>query len=263
MILHSLHLPPSVPIRVLAPYLDTNNPQLRSFVRDWFQGHDNAGPGVSPLRPVNYEDYRDFVLRQVNRNEEVPAPFVEYIYERHPGKALLVFAYASRRATVVPKLQELRKKLEDTPQQREKTDAEILPQREKKRQNEMLRQREKEQLSEILLAEHIVSNAIWLKENDFAEQYSKAMPEATAELVKLAKHKQWWVRLYVAEMMRRHAGLREPSVLKQLASDNNQLVAKAANKNPFPPKPFNIPKRADPYETLQKIIDAPKAAPAE
>lgn len=55
-ILDLLDLPSSIVVRTLAPYLNTDNRNLRSFVRDWFQGHDNAaapGPGMPPLQPVN------------------------------------------------------------------------------------------------------------------------------------------------------------------------------------------------------------------
>jgi hypothetical protein len=81
---------------------------------------------------------------------------------------------------------------------------------------------------EIELAAHIVSNAIWLNQNKFDEQFQKALPEATDELTKLAKQDQWWARLYVAEIMRQHRELRQPDVLQQLSTDSNGLVSEAA-----------------------------------
>jgi hypothetical protein len=183
-ILHLLDLPPKNVVRVLAPYLNADNPNLRSFVRDWFQGHDNAaapGPGLPPLQPVNYDDYKDYARGKLNTNEEVPNAFVEYIYGRSPDRAMLVFYYAHR-------------------------------------------QRD----NDVLLAEHIVTNAIWLKENDFSERFQKALPEAANELATLAKHQEWWARLYVAWIMRQHPELRDRVVMEQLQKDSNALVSKAA-----------------------------------
>jgi hypothetical protein len=69
------------------------------------------------------------------------------------------------------------------------------------------------------------------KENKFTERFQKALPEANAELVKLSKHNQWWVRLYVAKTMRRHPELRQDNVIASLSKDSNSLVAKAAAPN--------------------------------
>jgi hypothetical protein len=177
-ILHRLDLQPSIPIRVLAPYLDSENEQVRDFAREWFQGYDRA-VGEDPLRA-----YRSFVTRQLSRNEEIPAAFIEYVYERlPPGKAMEVFHFGRW-----------------PPQKKD---------------------------SDVILAEHIVSNVIWLKENGFAERFQKALPEANTELAKLAKHKQWWARLYVVWTMRRHPELRQTDVLQQLASDSDPQVNKA------------------------------------
>lgn len=88
-IVHWLDVPPSVVIRTLAPHLDAANPNLRSFVRDWFQGHDNGGPD-DPLKPVNFRDYVSYA-----RNNP-PAAFVDYLFERSPDRALIVFYRATR-----------------------------------------------------------------------------------------------------------------------------------------------------------------------
>lgn len=96
-ILDLLNIQPAIVIEVLAPYLDADEPKLRSFVRDWFEYHDKAaapGPVLPPLQPVNYSDYKDYIRGKIIRNEEVPEPFVEYIYERLPGYALIAFYHA-------------------------------------------------------------------------------------------------------------------------------------------------------------------------
>jgi hypothetical protein len=79
---------------------------------------------------------------------------------------------------------------------------------------------------EILLSEHIINNAIWLGENGFDERYNKSLPEAQQNLEKLAKHKEWWVRLYVAEIMRQHRELRQDEVIRTLSKDSDPIVAK-------------------------------------
>ena len=90
VILSLLNFPASVPIRVFAPYLDTENRQLRDFVHSWFGSHDmahTAPPGAPPIKPVNYEDYLEYVEGKVTHKEDIPAPFIKYIYERAPGRA--------------------------------------------------------------------------------------------------------------------------------------------------------------------------------
>ncbi len=153
----------------------------------------------------------------MNRNEEVPAPFVQYIYERSPGRALLTFQ--SGNVDLSAQLHAIRKNLEAARQGRETKGQDETRQQRQTRQNER---------REILLAEHIVSNAIWLNENGFAERFQKALPDAADELARLAKHDEWWVRLYVASIMRRHRELRAPAIVQQLTADSNELVSKAA-----------------------------------
>lgn len=198
--LDSLNLPASIPIRVLAPYLDAKNRQLRDFSHMWFQFHDGNSRthGKPPLGSVNYYDYMQYVRSRFTKNEEIPTPFIEYIYEQHPGKALLVFAYGAR--------------------------AINLNIRPAQRQNELQARNEME------LSERVVSSALWLKDKEFSDRFQKALPEATAELAKLAKHDQWWARLYVAEIMRQHRELRDAAVLEQLRKDSHALVSKTAKE---------------------------------
>ena len=219
LILDFLDLPPSVPIRVLAPYLDTENPQLRLFARSWFQYHDSSSRthGRPPLGSVNYYDYMSYVRSRISRGEDIPAAFIEFIYERHPGKAFLVFAYGGN-ADLSAQLHPIRKNLEAARQGRETQGQDEIHQQRQSRQNER---------REILLAEHIVSNAIWLKENGLSERFQAALPEAKVELVKLAKN-EWWARLYVAEIMRRYPDLQDRAVMEQLREDSDALVSNAA-----------------------------------
>ena len=126
-ILQFLELPPSIPIRVLAPYLDAENENLRNFAGGWFHNHDSneRTHGNPPLGSVNYHEYMEYVRSRLNRNEDIPPGFIKFIYERHPGKALLVFAYANRHTDAAAQLREIHKALEAARQGRERTPAEI------------------------------------------------------------------------------------------------------------------------------------------
>jgi hypothetical protein len=229
-----LEVPPRIPIRLLAPYLDSENEQLRSFARVWFHNHDSHEHihGKPPLGSVNYHEYMAYVRSSLNRNEEIPVGFIKYIYDKHPDKALLVFAYANRYADATALLQAMGKALEARRQGRELTAEEKRQMRETQQQTKLRQQHKKHQLWEILLAEHTVSNAIWLKENDeFPHRFKAAIPEASTQLDALAK-KEWWARLYVVYIMRQHPELRLEGVLQKLKDDSNELVREAAQATP-------------------------------
>ena len=82
--------------------------------------------------------------------------------------------------------------------------------------------------SDIELAEHIVSNALWLNKNGFADRFQQTLPEANEQLTKLANRQEWWARLYVAYIMRQHGELRRGDVIERLSNDSNELVQEAA-----------------------------------
>lgn len=253
VILDRLDLQPSISIRVLAPYLDSENKQLRDFARDWFRCYDK----------VAFEDpwkaYGSYVGNRLTRNEKVPREFVEYLYERSPERALLVFLRAARLGNTVARLMKLQEKRE--------ADLQKIGQNELDRRDDELaarlaewnkkmaaiqgkypppvppvpplppmtnppdvipRQLGEKLQKEILLAEHIVSNAIWLKKKKFDEQFQKALPKAKQQLAKLAEYDQWWARLYVVQIMRRHRELRLDDVLDRLSRDSNALVSELA-----------------------------------
>lgn len=215
-VLQVLDLPPGVVIDALSPYFNVNDVKVRSFVRDWFQNHDNGGSDESPLKRVNFEDYADYVRKKLQRKENIPEGFVDYLFERSPGRALLIFNLADRHGETVDRLKAMRRELD----QRGNVGPNKLP--------PLPPPKEGLGRKEIVLAEHIISDAYWLHKNKFDEQSKAALPEAMAELEKLAKHKQWWARLYVVHIMRRHHGLLQDHILRQLAEDENELVSKAA-----------------------------------
>jgi hypothetical protein len=225
-----LDVPPRIPIRVLAPYLDAENEQLRDFVRGWFNHHDSNEyiHGKPPLGSLNYHEYMEYVRSRLNRNEEIPDGFIRYIYEKHPGKALLVFAYANRSTGAAPLLQAMGKAFEARRQGRELTAEEKRQMQATQQQTKLRQQHKKHELWEILLAEHTVSNAIWFKENDpYPHRFQAATSDATIQLSELAK-KEWWARLYVVHIMRQHPELRQDGILQQLKDDRNELVREAA-----------------------------------
>jgi hypothetical protein len=72
-------------------------------------------------------------------------------------------------------------------------------------------------------------------------QTSRVLPRAAAEVQKLATYEDWWVRLYVAKILRQHPAFRTPELVARLAADKNVLVreamAFAARKPEMAPKP--------------------------
>jgi hypothetical protein len=239
-----LEVPPSVPIRVLAPYIDSDNEKLRSFASGWFETHDTdlQARSVPTLAPVNYYDYMQYVRARLSRNEEIPSAFVKYIYERHPGKALLVFAYSNSVDISVARLQGLRKAIDKRLKNAPAHDGApaILPpieipsqQSEPERPAKTEQQLEKENHArlmdrrEIELAEHIVSNAIWLNTYGYTERFQSGLPEANEQLDKLAKG-EWWAKLYVVYIMRQNPSLLKAQTLQKLSEDDNELVQEAA-----------------------------------
>lgn len=192
-----------------------------------------------------YYDYMQYVRARLSRNEEIPSAFVKYIYERHPGKALLVFAYSNSVDISVARLQGLRKAIDkrlknapahdgapaipapiETPGQHSEPETPAKPEQQLEKENHARLMERRE----IELAEHIVSNAIWLNKNGFADRFQQTLPEANEQLDKLAKG-EWWAKLYVVYIMRQNPPLLRDKVLLELAEDKNELVSKAAKSD--------------------------------
>jgi hypothetical protein len=233
IVLSHLELPNSVAIRVLAPCLDSENLQLRDLAHEWFQCHDGSTlRGRPPFGSSNYTDYMDYVRKKYSKNEEVPAAFAEYIYVRDPGKAMLVFAYSDGASETTKLLEQMVQALQAARENHDRTPVQTRALHEQQQQVKSRRQQARANRDEIILAEHIVSNAVWLNENRFAERFQQALPSANAELAKLAKHDKWWARRYVAETMRRHHDLRQAEIVRQLSEDANLQVSQVAKSIP-------------------------------
>ena len=89
VILRYLGVSPGNIVQVLAPCLESDDQRLHEFARRWLQESRRCDPGE--WAAANYQEYLDYVQRQVRNNEEVPAGFVRYIYRRSPGRRRLIF----------------------------------------------------------------------------------------------------------------------------------------------------------------------------
>jgi hypothetical protein len=215
LVIRFLDPKPRIPIRVLAPYLGSDNDQLRDFASDWFDWQFSACPAEGSR---NDQEYANYVGGKMMRKEEIPSGFVEYLFEQSPERALLIFSRAYGQRDVVAKLQHEREKMEAARQGRP------IPQQSAEQQRQQ--EQDREQRRELVLAELIVGNAIRLKGYD--EQFQKALPEAKEQLAKLSKRNEWWARLYVTKIMRQHRELQIAEVLDDLSDDENELVSKQA-----------------------------------
>lgn len=90
----------------------------------------------------------------------------------------------------------------------------------------------------VLLSEHIISNVIWHEEFRFDIRREQRV-QAKDNLTFLSKHKIWWVRLYVAEIMQKHPSLLVEDVVKRLKADENDFVREAMAR--LLEKPVGLP----------------------
>ncbi|TWT99570.1 hypothetical protein Pla108_05130 [Botrimarina colliarenosi] len=255
LVLGKLDIPPGVFIRVLAPHLESENKGLRDFADEWFDGYTRTqhnGP---------FDEVADYVRDVLSRNEEVPSVFTLYLFKRSPGRALLAYNQAAEVGNLVAMMIERRTWDEaQREERRKKGEDRIIPYQllegateqeiaEAKVRNRpftefqpvqdlpavLPRQRDKKLKKEILLAEHLVSHAVWLKKYKFDEQLEGPAQEAKEQLTNLSEHDEWWVRLYVAVIMRRHRELRVSEVWEKLGQDRNVHVSELVTGRPHSP----------------------------
>jgi hypothetical protein len=77
---------------------------------------------------------------------------------------------------------------------------------------------------DLLWAEHVISDAVWKQKHGFDEALGQAKPMAFDQLQALSHNDQWWVRLYVAEVLRRYPDLGTPEMIDRLKTDEHDLV---------------------------------------
>jgi len=196
ILLDQLNAPPQAVVDALAPYVGHQNPNLNSFVSDWLQSHDRAGMNAEDraLSGANFLAYRDFITTRLVKDEDLPEGFVKYIFQRDPGRALLAVSYGYAAAA--------------------------------KQSNQVPDPLTAQQRGKVTLAENTVRQAVWAKENGFTDYLKEIEPEAINSLVELSEHGTWWVRLYVANIMKTNQNLRQPQVINKLKDDENDLVSK-------------------------------------
>lgn len=95
--------------------------------------------------------------------------------------------------------------------------------------------RDREESRMLLWAEHVVNEALWKRENGFLDE-AEADPAALAQLENLSKSTQWWVRLYVAEILAVDAPHRTTVLVTRLSQDTNEHVRNAIKRAIEPPK---------------------------
>jgi len=78
----------------------------------------------------------------------------------------------------------------------------------------------------ILWGEHAIADVLWKHEHKFLPE-GQVEPTAAQQLEKLSMSDHWWVRLYVAEIMRQYKGFRQKKIIERLKQDEHPLVRKA------------------------------------
>ncbi len=87
-----------------------------------------------------------------------------------------------------------------------------------------------EQSRSVRWAEHVISTAIWEKENGFKHAFRQTTRQAVEQLELLSRRDAWWVRLYVAEILHRHPEFRTPEVMTRLKNDQDKLIRQAVTR---------------------------------
>lgn len=77
-------------VEAVMPLLGSNNPDEVKAARGALEGVEDRSAGRRP----DYSTYRAILEERIRAKQELPAPFVRYIYEAHPGEALLAMMRA-------------------------------------------------------------------------------------------------------------------------------------------------------------------------
>lgn len=83
-----------------------------------------------------------------------------------------------------------------------------------------------ERNQDVLWAEHVVEDNLWRQQKNFLED-DETLPEARAEVEKMAAHKEWWARLYAAEIVAQHPEFGTPEMIDAFKNDEHELVREA------------------------------------
>jgi len=76
-------------------------------------------------------------------------------------------------------------------------------------------------------SDHLVKEILWREHWRF-DIDDKVLAVAKSELDAMSQNRQWWVRLYVVQIMRQHPVLRQTEVIQKLQKDEHAMVREAA-----------------------------------
>jgi hypothetical protein len=82
-------------------------------------------------------------------------------------------------------------------------------------------------LRSVRWGEHVVSDYLWKRRHRFDQAADETLASAVKELDAMSRHGTWWVRLYVAQILRQYAQLRTPELIERLKADEHELVRRA------------------------------------
>lgn len=77
----------------------------------------------------------------------------------------------------------------------------------------------------LLWARHLVDDALWKRQYGFVPP-SQPDADVTAELDKMARHDEWWARLYAAAVIRQHPEFGAAEMVERLVNDPHPLIQK-------------------------------------
>jgi len=190
-------------VSALIPYLETEDQEVRKGLRGVLAEYEPRSPETS----TDFSYYGATIEGCFRNSTELPLGLVRHMFEKDPGAALITFMRAIPARDRATTAQILSAERLGTP----------LPDRATARQ--------------ILWAEHLIADVLWKHEHKFLSPDQIDPPVAT-ELEKASRSSHWWVRLYVAKIMRRHPGFRQPELIERLKKDAHPLVRKAMSFAP-------------------------------
>ncbi len=168
---------------------------------------ERQSPGGYPGEP----DFRHYAFYLEDHKDVKTSPYlIRHMFRTAPGEALHAMMYVHYRLRPYP-LSTLSKRIS--------IDGKIRP---------------------VFLAEHIISDVIWHEHFRF-DLPAGELTKAKTELSVLSQHKDWWVRLYAAEIVQQHPELRVPDIIERLQKDENEFVRQAITREGGKPAP---PQRA-------------------
>lgn len=171
----------------------------------------------SPQGHPGEPDFRHYASYLKDHKDVKTSPYlIRHMFKSAPGKALQAMIYVQYLRVPYPPLR-LSKSAS--------VNAEIQP---------------------LLYAEHTISDIIWNEQFRF-EVAEDQVAKAKNELSALSQHKDWWVRLYAAEIIQQHPELRVPDAIERLTKDEHELVREAMARNdskeakPSKPEKVKVP----------------------